>query len=98
MLTAGIAVFIITAYYFISYQPEVDPFQRSEDATQDSQSVPFKPNPIDEHLLKSCRWLWRGMVPQGRRAKRVEKSLIKVWTATVLDYALLANEIFSSAF
>jgi hypothetical protein len=77
-------VFIITAYYLISYQPEVDPFQRSGDTIERSDAVSFRPNPIDTRLLKSFRWLWRGMVPKGRRAKRVQKSLIKV---RILSYS-----------
>jgi hypothetical protein len=71
-------VFIIIAYYFISYQPEVDPFERPTDPRRLSDRVPFKPNPIDTILLRSFRRIWWGAVPKGARAQRVQSALVKV--------------------
>jgi hypothetical protein len=76
--TAGIAVFIIIAYYFISYEPDVDPFDRQADPRRLSNKVPFQPNPIDTIFLRGFRHIWQGAVPKGARARRVQNALVKV--------------------
>src|ERR1700744_4264947 len=76
--TAGIAVFIIIAYYFISYQPDIDPFDRAADPHGLSNRVPFEPNPIDTIFLRAFRRIWSGAVPKGARAQRVQSALVKV--------------------
>lgn len=78
VITAGIAVFIITAYYFISYRPDVDPFERTQEQDKSGNVVPFRPNPIDTAVLKFTRWLWSGITPTGNKAERLQDALEKV--------------------
>ncbi|KAL4804639.1 hypothetical protein BDV18DRAFT_161735 [Aspergillus unguis] len=57
--TAGIAITVIIAHYFIVYQPNLDPF-REENNVGCSRAVPFQPNPVDLIILRCIRWPFKG--------------------------------------
>jgi hypothetical protein len=83
-VTAGLVVAIITVYYFVGYQPDLDPFQREQTAEQNqaqSSTHPkyeFRPNPIDELLLR-YRYKWNAHVKSPiLHPSALERVLLKV--------------------
>ncbi|KAJ5696149.1 hypothetical protein N7536_006561 [Penicillium majusculum] len=50
--TAGIAVLLIIIYFFVVYDPALDPFRKTD---QDSSNHSFRPNPVDEIILRTVR-------------------------------------------
>jgi hypothetical protein len=52
--TAGIAVFVIIAHYFLAYQPNLYPF-REENNVGCSRAMPFQPNPVDLIILRCIK-------------------------------------------
>ena len=81
--TAGIAVLIITGYYFLGHRPELDPFRNDKANTQ--TPVLFKPNPVDKLILGYVRKPAdaKETEPSERRA-RLENALLKVLHQIVL--------------
>ena len=43
-------MFVITTYYFIAFQPEIDPFHR-DGQNKSSPSRPWRVNPIDQYFI-----------------------------------------------
>ncbi len=79
--TAFIIVAIITGYYLLGYEPELDPFRKdSKDGSE--ELVPFRPNPVDKlilHLLSN--WVLRKpreANSASKRQLRLNISLVKV--------------------
>ncbi|CAI7669265.1 unnamed protein product [Penicillium viridicatum] len=50
--TAGIAVLLIVIYFFVVYNPALDPFRKTD---QDSLNPSFRPNPVDQIILRTAR-------------------------------------------
>ncbi|KAJ5952101.1 uncharacterized protein N7479_010514 [Penicillium vulpinum] len=74
--TAGIAVLLIIIYFFVGYEPALDPFRKTD---QDTLNQSFRPNPIDEIILRTVRYIPKRLM--GARKvhinARVEKAFIK---------------------
>jgi hypothetical protein len=51
---AGLLIILVTAHFFIAYQPQLDPF-RNPSNNSCPQPLPFCPNPVDLMVLKICR-------------------------------------------
>ncbi|KAL2870547.1 uncharacterized protein BJX67DRAFT_241981 [Aspergillus lucknowensis] len=58
---AGLLIILVTAHYFIAYQPQLDPF-RDTSSNSSPRPLPFCPNPVDLMVLKTCR---RASKPQN---------------------------------
>jgi hypothetical protein len=75
-VTAGLVVAIITIYYFVGYEPELDPFQSDHD--DQSRPTGFRPNPIDELLLRYRRQWKAKKKPPLLHPSGLERVLLKV--------------------
>lgn len=80
--TAGLAVTIITIYYLLVYCPEDDPFRKKDDSIDPQQTVPYRPNPVDELFVRSLAKIRTRMVGKTGsitlRQRRLKDMLIKV--------------------
>jgi hypothetical protein len=72
--SAGFAVLVILLYFFVAFDPTVDPFAKDEKSVDDP---PFRPNVIDLLLTRKVRGSFPGCM-SGCLKKRWEKSFVKV--------------------
>ncbi|KAL4861955.1 hypothetical protein BDV12DRAFT_190735 [Aspergillus spectabilis] len=53
-VSVRLLIALVTAPYFMAYQPELDPFRDADD-NPCPRPVPFRPNPVDLMVLRFCR-------------------------------------------
>lgn len=78
---ASLALLIVILYYLFALRPELDPFRDEDGRSSPERKVPFRPNPVDEYMLR-----WVARASQGRLIRRevtdkMEKKLIQVTKA-----------------
>ena len=96
--TAGLTVAIITGYYFVAHQSELDPFRRENPQDVQTAQTPYTPHPVDKLVLNGVQQLKRTILKSKsatpvteptKRNTRLEKALLKVGSIASLTHLLL---------
>lgn len=75
---------LIIIYFFVVYDPALDPFRKTD---QDSSNHSFRPNPVDEIILRTVRHIPKLLMGDRKFhiSAQIEKGFIEVQIPFVLS-------------